>query len=57
MTEMQVGLLILVVTLFVLFSGLPIAWGLTLVAVGFLVVFEGVGSVDQIKQAICAALG
>ena len=41
MSEIQIGLLILVVTLFVLFSGLPIAWGLTLVAVGFLLLFKG----------------
>ncbi len=48
MTEMQVGLLILVITLFVLFSGLPIAWGLTLVSVGFLVVFQGFGSLANV---------
>jgi tripartite ATP-independent transporter DctM subunit len=41
MTPVVIGVLILVVTLFVLFSGLPIAWGLTLVAAGFLVIFEG----------------
>src|SRR5690606_37575140 len=35
MNEIQIGLAIVVVTLLVLFSGLPIAWGLTLVAVGF----------------------
>ncbi|MGB8434047.1 MAG: TRAP transporter large permease [Burkholderiales bacterium] len=41
MSELQIGLLILIVTLVVLFSGLPIAWGLTLVSVGFLLVFAG----------------
>lgn len=41
MSELQIGLLILVVTLIVLFSGLPIAWGLTLVSVGFLLIFAG----------------
>lgn len=41
MSELQIGLLILVVTLVVLFSGLPIAWGLTLVSVGFLLFFAG----------------
>jgi C4-dicarboxylate transporter DctM subunit len=41
MSELQIGGLILVVTLVVLFSGLPIAWGLTLVAVGFLLLFQG----------------
>ena len=41
MNELQIGGLILIVTLFVLFSGLPIAWGLTAVAVGFLLLFKG----------------
>lgn len=41
MSEIQIGLLILVVTLVVLFSGLPIAWGLSLVSIGFLLVFAG----------------
>jgi len=40
-TETQIGILLLVVTLVVLFSGLPIAWGLTLIAVAFLAIFEG----------------
>jgi tripartite ATP-independent transporter DctM subunit len=41
MNELQIGALILGVTLVVLFSGLPIAWGLTLVAVAFLWLFKG----------------
>ena len=41
MSELQLGMLILGVTLVVLFSGLPIAWGLTLVAVGFLLIVKG----------------
>jgi tripartite ATP-independent transporter DctM subunit len=48
MNELQIGGLILLVTLVVLFSGLPIAWGLTLVAAGFLVAFNGVGSLANI---------
>ena len=44
MSELQVGLLILVVTTAVLFSGFPIAWGLPLVAVVFLVAFKGPAS-------------
>jgi len=43
-SELQVGLLILVVTTVVLFSGFPIAWGLALVAVAFLVAFKGPAS-------------
>lgn len=48
MSELQIGLLVLVVTLVVLFSGLPIAWGLTLVAVVFLLVFEGPASLANV---------
>lgn len=49
MNEIQIGLLILVVTLIVLFSGLPIAWGLTLVSVGFLLVFHGPASLQNVS--------
>ena len=48
MNELQIGLLIVVVTTAVLFSGFPIAWGLTLVSVVFLVVFKGPASLQII---------
>jgi tripartite ATP-independent transporter DctM subunit len=48
MNELQIGLLIVLVTTAVLFSGFPIAWGLTLVAVGFLLVFKGPNSLSVI---------
>jgi len=48
MSELQIGGVILAVTLVVLFSGLPIAWGLTLVAVGFLLLFEGPASLANV---------
>jgi len=48
MSELQIGGLILLVTLAVLFSGLPIAWGLTLVAVGFLLLFQGPASLANV---------
>ena len=48
MTPVEIGLLILVVTLVILFSGLPIAWGLTIVSVGFLLVFEGAGTLANV---------
>jgi tripartite ATP-independent transporter DctM subunit len=48
MSELQIGLLVVGVTLVVLFSGLPIAWGLTLVAVGFLLVFKGPGALANV---------
>jgi tripartite ATP-independent transporter DctM subunit len=47
-SEIQIGLLIVVVTLVVLFSGLPIAWGLTLVAVLFLLAFKGVAALANV---------
>ncbi len=48
MSELQIGALVLVVTLVVLFSGLPIAWGLTLVSVGFLMIFAGPASIVNV---------
>jgi TRAP-type mannitol/chloroaromatic compound transport system permease large subunit len=48
LSELQIGLLILTVTLVVLFSGLPIAWGLTLVSVGFLIAFAGPASIVNV---------
>ena len=48
MNEFQIGLLLLGVTLVVLFSGLPIAWGLLLVATGFLVTFKGVATLANV---------
>jgi C4-dicarboxylate transporter DctM subunit len=42
MSELQMGMVIMAVTLIVLFSGLPIAWGLILVAIGALVSVKGV---------------
>ncbi len=48
MSEVQIGLLIVGVTLVVLFSGLPIAWGLALVSIGFLVIFQGPASLANL---------
>jgi C4-dicarboxylate transporter, DctM subunit len=47
-SEIQIGLWIVVATLVVLFSGLPIAWGLIIVAVGFLVAFKGVDTLANV---------
>ncbi len=48
MTELQIGGVLLLTTLLVLFSGVPIAWGLTVVAIAFLLIFEGPGSLDTV---------
>jgi C4-dicarboxylate transporter DctM subunit len=52
MSELQIGGVILVVTLVVLFSGLPIAWGLTLVSVGFLLLLKGPASLANVPILI-----
>ncbi len=48
MSELQMGFLIMAITLVVLFSGLPIAWGLILVSVGSLVAVKGIGALANI---------
>jgi C4-dicarboxylate transporter, DctM subunit len=48
MSDIHVAILLGIVTLLVLFSGVPIAFGLTAVAVGFLVAFEGTASLNQL---------
>jgi uncharacterized membrane protein YphA (DoxX/SURF4 family) len=55
-TPIEIGALIIVVTLVVLFSGLPIAWGLTLVSVGFLLVFQGVAALANVPVLLVAAV-
>ncbi len=49
-SELQIGLLLFGVTMIVLFSGLPIAWGLSLVAVAFLAIFKGPTSLAVIAK-------
>lgn len=56
MSETEQGILLVVVTLLVLFSGLPIAWGLTLVSVVFLVVFAGAGSIGILALTLMEEL-
>jgi len=51
-SEGAIGLLLLVVTLAVLFSGLPIAWGLVLVAVGFLAVFGSPNALAVVPHTV-----
>ena len=50
MSELHIGLLLFAVTMIVLFSGLPIAWGLSLVAVAFLAIFKGPASLAVIAN-------
>ena len=48
MNELEIGGLVLASTLLVLFSGLPIAWGLSLVSIGFLAAFGGPGALNNL---------
>lgn len=56
MTPLEIGLLVCVVTLVVLATGIPIAFGLGIVALGFMVAFEGWGSVNYLAQTLFSGL-
>lgn len=56
MNELQIGLLICVVTIAVLATGIPIAFGLGIVALIFLVGMEGWGSLDFLSETLFAGL-
>ena len=56
MTPLEVGLLICVVTLLVLATGIPIAFGLGVVSLGFLIVFDGWRSVNYLAQTLFSGL-
>ena len=48
MNKLQIGALILVVTLVVLFFGLPVVLGLSCVVHGFLLAFGGIGGLANV---------
>jgi C4-dicarboxylate transporter DctM subunit len=56
MNEIPLGIVILAVTTFILFSGVPIAFGLTIVSVAFLVVFEGAASLTVLPRTFMTEL-
>lgn len=56
MTELQVGGLLFVVTFFVLFSGVPIAFGLVLISIGFLYFFGDEGGLSSIPNTFVGEL-
>jgi C4-dicarboxylate transporter, DctM subunit len=55
-SPLQIGLLIFVVTVGVLATGLPIAFGLGAVALGFMIAFDGWNSVNFLPETIFAGL-
>ncbi|MDQ2695236.1 MAG: TRAP transporter large permease [Pseudomonadota bacterium] len=56
MSELQIGALIGVVTIVVLASGIPIAFGLGVVAMAFLVAFEGWSSLEVMADSVFSGL-
>ncbi|WP_404379182.1 TRAP transporter large permease [Caenispirillum salinarum] len=52
MSELTLGLIVLVITIGLLMVGVPVAFALGGVAVGFLVVFEGFGMLDFVAESL-----
>jgi C4-dicarboxylate transporter DctM subunit len=50
------GLIVLVVTILVLTSGIPVAFGLGIVALGFLIAFHGLDSLQVVAETFYASL-
>jgi len=50
MTPLWIGVLVVISTIVVLASGIPVAFGLGLVAIGFLVAFDGISSLDIVAD-------
>ena len=56
MSPLVIGLLVMVATVAVLATGMPVAFGLGLVAVSFLMVFEGLSSLDVLADTFYGGL-
>jgi tripartite ATP-independent transporter DctM subunit len=56
MNPLSIGLLLAVTTIVVLASGIPIAFGLGLVAISFLVIFDGIGSLEILADMLFAGI-
>lgn len=56
MSPLLIGALVFATTLLVLASGLPIAFGLGAVALGFMIIFDGWGSVHFLPETIFSGL-
>ena len=52
MSPLLIGAIIGVVTLVVLATGIPVAFGLGIVAIGFLVIFEGIDSLSILAETL-----
>ncbi|MGJ7915816.1 TRAP transporter large permease [Massilia sp. LXY-6] len=56
MSELQIAAVLFLVTFAVLFSGVPIAFGLTAVAVGFLAIFGNEGALAAVPKSFISEL-
>ena len=56
MSPLAIGAIVAVATIVVLASGIPVAFGLGLVAIGFLLVFEGFDSLSVLAETFFAGL-
>ena len=56
MSPMELGILVAVVLIIVLLSGAPVAFSLGIVAVGFLIIFEGIGSLEVVAETLFGGL-
>ncbi|WP_171962418.1 TRAP transporter large permease [Bordetella trematum] len=56
MTELEIGAWLFVITFVVLFSGIPIAFGLTAVAIGFLAIFGDPGALQAVAKTFIGEL-
>ena len=56
MEPLTIALIVAVFTLIVLFSGIPIAFGLSFVSVALLVAFEGIQMLDVFAETFYAGL-
>ena len=56
MNPMELGIIVAVVLIIVLLSGAPVAFSLGIVAVGFLIIFEGPGSLSVIAETVFGGL-
>jgi tripartite ATP-independent transporter DctM subunit len=56
MNPLSIGILLAVTTIVVLASGIPIAFGLGLVAISFLVIFDGIGSLEILADMLFAGI-
>ncbi|WP_271274313.1 TRAP transporter large permease [Aliamphritea hakodatensis] len=56
MSPLMIGALLCIVTIIILAAGVPVAFALALVGVGFLVIFEGVGSLDIVAETMFSSI-